>query len=62
MSKPARPDVATVEHLARLVGLPLDPAYAAGVAEHFARVMAAAALVMDFPLAEEIEAAPVFRP
>ena len=50
------------ERMAAAVGLPLDPARRAAVAQHLALLLAAAALVLEFPLPEEIEAAPVFEP
>jgi hypothetical protein len=62
MTEPVRPDIASIGELARLVGLPLDPEHVPGVAEQLTRVLAAAALVVDFPLPDEIDAAPVFRP
>ncbi|WP_017721091.1 DUF4089 domain-containing protein [Kamptonema formosum] len=51
-----------VEQMARLVDLPLQPEHRAGVVENFARIQAVAKLVTEFPLPEEIEAAPVFEP
>jgi len=50
------------ERMAAAVGLPLDPARKAAVAQHLALLLAAAALVLEFPLPEEVEAAPVFEP
>jgi 1-carboxybiuret hydrolase subunit AtzG-like protein len=50
------------ERMAAAVGLPLDPARKAAVAQHLALLLAAASLVLEFPLSEEIEAAPVFEP
>ncbi|MBW4491822.1 MAG: DUF4089 domain-containing protein [Oscillatoria princeps RMCB-10] len=51
-----------VEQMARLVDLQLQPEHRAGVVENFARIQAVAKLVTEFPLPEEIEAAPVFEP
>ena len=50
------------ERMAAAVGLPLDPARKAAVAQHLALLLAAASLVLEFPLPEEVEAAPVFEP
>ena len=50
------------ERVAAAVGLPLDPARKAAVAQHLALLLAAASLVLEFPLPEEVEAAPVFEP
>lgn len=51
-----------VAQMALLLDLPLNPEYQSGVVENFARIMAIAQLVVEFPLSEEIEVAPVFRP
>jgi Asp-tRNA(Asn)/Glu-tRNA(Gln) amidotransferase C subunit len=63
---PSAPDpaavAALVDTLATLLRLRIDPAYREGVLEHFARILTAAALVTEFPLPDEVEAAPVFRP
>jgi hypothetical protein len=53
---------AIVDHLAAVVGLPIDPAYRAAVAENFERLMAMAALVMEYPLPDDAAPAPVYRP
>ena len=50
------------EHAAAAIGLPLDPARKAAVVQHLAVMLAAAALVLEFPLPDEVEAAPVFEP
>jgi hypothetical protein len=44
------------------LGLPIAAESRALVIEGVARLMTAAALVMGFPLPDEVEAAPVFRP
>ncbi|MDX2271626.1 MAG: DUF4089 domain-containing protein [Cyanobacteriota bacterium] len=54
--------VAYVDQMAELIGLPLDTEYRAGVIANFERIQGIAALVMEFPLPPEIEAAPVFHP
>jgi Protein of unknown function (DUF4089) len=51
---------AWVDQMAALIGLPLDPEHRPGVVENFARIAPIAQLVMDFPLPETTEAAPVF--
>lgn len=59
----------TKEELARytdmaalVVGLPLATAHRDGVIDNLARLLEFADQVMDFPLPEDIEPAPVFRP
>ena len=51
-----------VQHMALLLDLQLDPEHRPGVVENFARIMAIAQLVNEFPLPDNIEAAPVFEP
>jgi hypothetical protein len=51
-----------VDSTARLIGLPLDPAYRQGVIDEFSRSSAVAATLLNFSLSEEIELAPVFEP
>lgn len=51
-----------VEQTARLIALPLAPEYRPSVVDNFTRIAAIATLVMEFPLPEEMEAAPVFEP
>jgi hypothetical protein len=53
---------AVIEALAAAVALPIDPSSRPAVAGHLARLLAAAALVEELALPDEIEAAPVFRP
>jgi hypothetical protein len=53
---------AYVEGAAALIGLPIDPAHRPGVIVNFERLAQMAALVMEFPLPDEAEPAPVFRP
>ena len=50
------------ERAAAAIGLPLDPARKAAVAQQLGAMLAAAALVLEFPLPDEVEAAPVFEP
>jgi Protein of unknown function (DUF4089) len=47
---------------ARIINLPIDAAYGAGVAESFRQLAMAAELVMSFVLADDIDPATVFRP
>jgi hypothetical protein len=50
------------QRTAAAIGLPLEPARQAAVVQHLAVMLAAAALVLEFPLPDEVEAAPVFEP
>jgi len=50
------------ERAAAAIGLPLDPARKAAVAQQLGVMLTAAALVLEFPLPDEVEAAPVFEP
>lgn len=52
---------AYVAAAAALLGLPLDPAWAASVGDNLAVLRAAAERVAAFPLPDEAEAAPVFE-
>lgn len=65
MSYPA-PDPAEArayaERAAVAIGLSLPAERMPAVAQHLAILLAAAALVLDFPLPEDGEAAPVFEP
>ena len=45
-----------------LLGLPIDPAHRLGVLLNLQRLAEMAALVMEFPVPDEIEPAPVFAP
>mgnify|MGYP002785065826 FL=1 len=51
-----------VDQMSLLINLPLDPEHRPGVIENMERILAVAKLVTEFPLPEEIEAAPVFEP
>jgi hypothetical protein len=48
--------------MAALVDLPMHSEQQSRVVAEFARITAIAQLVMDFPLPETVEAAPVFEP
>jgi hypothetical protein len=51
-----------VDQMAAIVDLPLQSEHRPGVVANFERIHAIAQLVMEFPLPEEIEVAPVFEP
>ncbi|MEH2445624.1 MAG: DUF4089 domain-containing protein [Nostoc sp.] len=51
-----------VDQMALLLDLQLRDEYRDGVVTNFERIRAIANLVNEFPLAEEIEAAPIFEP
>lgn len=51
-----------VAQMALLLELPLAAEYGPGVVENFARIMVIAQLVLEFPLPDEVEAAPTFHP
>lgn len=51
-----------VEQTAQLLDLPIAPEYRPGVMENVARIVAIATLVIECPLPEDIEPAPVFEP
>lgn len=50
------------EQVAAAIGLPLTPAQMPAVAQQLAGLLNAAALVMDFPLPDDVEPAPTFEP
>jgi hypothetical protein len=52
---------ATIEGMARIVGLDIAP-YGDGVAANFARIEALAGLVMAFPLRDQLEIGVIFVP
>lgn len=62
MSDPVRVTEAEVEQLAALVGLSIAPADRLAVAQQLSGLLTVARLVTEFPLPDEIETAPVFRP
>jgi hypothetical protein len=53
---------AYVDAATALLGLPIDPAHRPGIVLNLRRIADLAALVMEFPLSDDIEAAPVFEP
>jgi len=60
MSEPVT--AAEVQRLAEVIGLPIETEVLAAVAEQLSGLLAAARLFADFPLAEDVPPAPVFRP
>jgi Asp-tRNA(Asn)/Glu-tRNA(Gln) amidotransferase C subunit len=61
VSEPVRVSEAEVAQLAALIGLSIDPADRPAVAQQLGGLLAVARLVTEFPLPDEVEAAPVFR-
>jgi Protein of unknown function (DUF4089) len=53
---------AYVDGAARLIDLPIAAEHRPAVVRAMEMIVAAANLVMEFPLPDEIEAAPVFEP
>jgi len=51
-----------VDETAKRVGLPIAPEHRPGVIQFTGVLLAAAALVMEVPLPDDVEPAPVFRP
>jgi hypothetical protein len=51
-----------VHATASLIDLPLDPNSVPSIVTNFARIEAIAELVLEFPLPDNIEAAPIFEP
>lgn len=62
MTKPAFDADTFLDTVAPALGLSIAPEWRAGVHFHLTVTAKAAGLVLDFPLADEIEAAPVFEP
>ncbi|WP_245939668.1 DUF4089 domain-containing protein [Stenomitos frigidus] len=62
MTEPILDPTALVDQLAALVALPLQPEHRPGVVDNFARIVAVAQLVTEFPLPDDIEIAPNFEP
>ena len=62
MTEPISNAAAYVDQAATIVGLPIPPEYHQGVVENFERITIVAQQVMDFPLPEDTEIAPVFEP
>jgi hypothetical protein len=53
---------AYVDETAKRVGLPIAPEHRPGVIQFTSVLLAQGALVMEFPLPDDVEPAPVFRP
>jgi hypothetical protein len=53
---------AYVDRAAALIALPLDPAHRPGVCANLGRTAAIAKLVTEFPLPDDVEPGPVWRP
>ncbi|MCL6435833.1 MAG: DUF4089 domain-containing protein [Leptolyngbyaceae cyanobacterium HOT.MB2.61] len=51
-----------VDQMAAVTSLPLQPEHRPGVIDNFSRIQMLAQLVTEFPLPEDVEAAPVFEP
>ncbi len=51
-----------VDTISQLVDLPIAPEHRPGVIQNFERIMTIAKLVTEFPLPEDLEAAPIFEP
>ncbi len=51
-----------MDETAKRVGLPIAPEHRPGVIQFTGMLLAHAALVMEFPLPDDVEPAPVFRP
>jgi hypothetical protein len=53
---------ATLNAAVGLLGLAIDPTWRSAILTHMKVTGAAAALILEFPLEDEINPAPVFRP
>jgi hypothetical protein len=62
MTNPIPNPTAYIDQAATLIGLPIPSEYHQSVVENFERIAAIAQLVLEFPLPEETEIAPVFEP
>lgn len=63
MNAPTPEDLgAHVDGASKLIGLPILPEHRPGVIQAMAVIAAAAAVVMEFSLPDDVEAAPVFEP
>jgi len=51
-----------VDQMAKFLDLPIDPDYRPGVIANLERTATIAQLVMEFPLPDSVEAAPIFQP
>jgi hypothetical protein len=62
VSTPVRVTETDVERLAAGVGLSIAPTDSPAVAQQLSGLLTVAQLVTEFPLPDEVEVAPVFRP
>lgn len=62
MTEPILDPALFVDQMAALVALPLQPEHRPGVVDNFARIVAIAQLVNEFPLPDDVEIAPNFEP
>ena len=62
MTDPRATTEADVERLAVLIGFPIDPGHRAATARQLTILFAAARLLDEFPLDEDVAPAPEFRP
>ena len=62
MSNDSQDIAAYVDSAAEVIGLTLDPAHRPGVILNFGRIAEMAALVIEFPLPDDCEPAPVYVP
>jgi hypothetical protein len=62
VAEPVRISEADVARLAGLVGVPISPDELPVVATALGVLLTAAQLVSEFPLPDDVDAAPVFRP
>jgi len=62
MEKPPFDPEAFMEAASALLGIEIDPAFRPGVIDNLRRSAAIAAPMLDFPLADDLEAATPFRP
>jgi len=51
-----------IDRMAELIDLPIDSEYHQGVVDNLTRIAAIAQLVNEFPIPDDIEAAPIFEP
>ncbi|HEY9298057.1 MAG TPA: DUF4089 domain-containing protein [Phormidium sp.] len=51
-----------VDTISQLLNLPIDPEHRPGVIQNFERIITITKLVTEFPLPEDLEAAPIFEP
>jgi hypothetical protein len=63
MTDPSSPDIdAWIDAMMPVLGIALDPAFRPGVVQNLQVVLRLAGLVLEFPLDEREEPAPVYEP